>query len=164
MINIFVVNIILINQLIFVDYSDCFFHHSFSLSFFIHSSTVNHIEYICSMKRKTRINIKLIKLGLVFFKMISMKQSIHVVIVLKWNEKINHWMIGNFSMFLVLFQKSKLSLKNTIFKSILFNVINNIKQLKNVIKKFFFGKKVMITFFKKPSFFDFESWPCQPLW
>ena len=42
-------------------------------------------------------------------------------------------------------------------------MINNIKKLKNVIKKIFFGKKVIITFFKKPSFYDFESWPCHGL-
>ena len=50
---IYVVNIILINHLIFVDYSDCFFHHSFSLIFFLHSSIVNHIEHLWSMKGKT---------------------------------------------------------------------------------------------------------------
>ena len=99
------------------------FHWVFS---FIHQQSIL-FEYLWSMKRKTKINIKLIKFHLIFFKMISMKQSIHVIIVVEWNEKIIHWMIGNFLMFLVFFQKSKLSLKNTIFKSILLNVINNIK-------------------------------------
>ena len=122
------VYIIRINHFIFVRYSDCFFHQSFFIEFFLHSSTVNLIEYLWSMKRKTKINVKLMKLGLVFFDVILMKQSIHVVIVvLKRNEKIIHWMIGNFLMFLGFFQKLNFHWKTQFFNLILFNVINNIK-------------------------------------
>ena len=124
---IYLVYIIWINKFIFVDYSDCFLHHSFFIEFF--HSFINSQSYWIYLfnEKKNKNKYKVDKIGFGLLQNDLNEIINYVVIVLKWNEKINHWMIGNFSMFLVFFQKSKLSLKNTFFNLILLNVINNIK-------------------------------------